>query len=391
MHDDLKSSFHQSDDNESIIKEQAKTIAELAAEVKKCRDAEHLLREMIEKNPISIQILDKNGVSVAVNKAHTLFFGARPKTNYSVFDDQLLLEQGLGKMFEKLRKGEVVFFPDTWYNAHLLNPDFANKTVWIKTLGFPIPDSQGRPDSYVIMHEDITQRKKSEEKLKRLNKQLSKATMHLKHVKEYERKEISREIHDELSQILSCVKIDIGLLGEKLKEPDLKSEAKAVYNKIDNAIEAVQNIIANLKPDPSSSDDIVKAMELYIGEMMQKSRIEIKTRIEKKIILTPGVSIHVYKILKESLTNIFRHAEATKVIIKLKMVKGSLVFSIADNGCGITAKQIRSPKSHGIESMRERTELMGGSFSIKKAKKGGTQIIINIPLQNIEPDEYIDL
>jgi signal transduction histidine kinase/CheY-like chemotaxis protein len=111
---------------------------------------------------MSIQILDTEGFPIQVNPAHTKLFGVEPPSNYSVFNDSQLLSLGFGKLFERIKKGEVVFFPDSYYNVNDVDPSFPDAPAWVKALGFTLNDNNGKPHKIVLMHENITERKNAE-------------------------------------------------------------------------------------------------------------------------------------------------------------------------------------------------------------------------------------
>jgi PAS domain S-box-containing protein len=125
--------------------------------------AEKFIDDLIEKNPLSIQILDKNGFTLKVNTAHSVLFGAPPPSNFSIFAD--LQNKGFCEYILIAKKGEVVHLPDIYYNVHDDFPGLPDKPVWIRAVLFPLTDSTGNIERFVFMHEDITERKLSEEKL----------------------------------------------------------------------------------------------------------------------------------------------------------------------------------------------------------------------------------
>ena len=124
--------------------------------------SEAIFKDIIEKNPMSIQILDTEGYPIQVNSAHTKLFGVEPPSNYSVFNDSQLLSLGFSKLFERIKKGEVVFFPDSYYNVNDVDPSFPDAPAWVKALGFTLNDNNGKPNKIVLMHENITERKNAE-------------------------------------------------------------------------------------------------------------------------------------------------------------------------------------------------------------------------------------
>ncbi len=126
------------------------------------RQAEKLLQDIVDKNPMSIQIVDKDGFTLKVNAAHTRLFGAVPPPGFSIFNDPQLKQQGFEDLFGRVKKGEVAHFPDACYNAHDVSPDFPDVPVWVRTIIFPLTDNAGQPERFVLMHENITERKQIE-------------------------------------------------------------------------------------------------------------------------------------------------------------------------------------------------------------------------------------
>ncbi|NVN93929.1 MAG: PAS domain S-box protein [Bacteroidetes bacterium] len=130
------------------------------------KQSEKLLHDIIDKNPISIQIVDKKGLTIKINPAHTKLFGTVPPPNFSIFDDLQSKSPTLEKLILLVKKGEVVQLPDLYYNTHDISSDFPNFPVWIRALIFPIKDNYGNPDRFVFMHENITARKHAEDLIK---------------------------------------------------------------------------------------------------------------------------------------------------------------------------------------------------------------------------------
>jgi PAS domain S-box-containing protein len=124
--------------------------------------SESIFKDIIEKNPMSIQILNMEGYTIQTNSAHTNLFGVSPPGNYSIFNDRQLMQQGMGNLFKKIKNGEVVYFPDSYFNVHDVDPSFPDSPVWIKAIGFTLNNNNGTPERIVLMHENITERKLAE-------------------------------------------------------------------------------------------------------------------------------------------------------------------------------------------------------------------------------------
>jgi len=125
--------------------------------------AEEMLQDIIDKNPMSIQIVDKEGFTLRVNPAHTLLFGAVPPSDFSIFTDLQNKQPALEKFILLAKSGEVVQLPDLYYNVKDSFPELPDFPVWIHAVIFPLKDNYGKPERFVIMHENITERKQSEE------------------------------------------------------------------------------------------------------------------------------------------------------------------------------------------------------------------------------------
>lgn len=129
--------------------------------------SENLINGIIDLNPFSIQIVDAKGHTVSVNAAHTQLFGSVPAPTYSVFDDVLVQRQNLDKEFDRLRNGEIVDFPEFYYNTHELDSSLPDKPIWLQMTAFPLIDSGGKPNAFVLMHKDITISRKTNDELQR--------------------------------------------------------------------------------------------------------------------------------------------------------------------------------------------------------------------------------
>ncbi len=124
------------------------------------------LAAVLDNNPMSIQILDGEGRTIRTNPAFLKLFGSIPPPHYSMFSDPTLAAQGLSPVFDQIQAGEVVYFPEVSYNAHDLFPDYPDFPVWVRAIGFPICGADGRPERFVLMHEDVSQRRRAEQALR---------------------------------------------------------------------------------------------------------------------------------------------------------------------------------------------------------------------------------
>jgi PAS domain S-box-containing protein len=230
---------------------------------------------------------------------------------------------------------------------------------------------------------DITERKQAEEKLRRTSKLLRELATHLQSVREEERTMIAQEIHDELGQVLTALKIQVSLLANKLnsdQEP-LKHKINSLLDMIDASVESVQKISAKLRPGILDELGLIAAIEWQTEEFEKLTSIKCSLVLPKEeLLLEKDKSTAIFRIFQESLTNIARHSLATKAKISLLNHQSNIYLEIQDNGKGITQDQIRAFKSLGIHGMEERAMVFGGQVYIEGIAGKGTTVKVEIPI-----------
>lgn len=237
-------------------------------------------------------------------------------------------------------------------------------------------------DVFVSVHQDITEYKETEKTLKHSQEKLRNLSIHLQSIAETERINIAREIHDELGQLLTAVKIDLTWLMNELsdgKKPLVK-KIKTTLSNIDSGIQTVKKISSDLRPNLLDRFGVIPALKRHAKEF--QTRMGIKCEITfntDHLVLDKDYSTAIFRIFQESLTNIARHADASMIKASLKKEDSKLYLKIEDNGKGITTNQIASATSFGIMGMRERALFMGGTLEINGVAGKGTTIIVTIP------------
>jgi PAS domain S-box-containing protein len=233
---------------------------------------------------------------------------------------------------------------------------------------------------------DITERKQAEDQLFRLNQELRNLTGHLDSVREEERANISRMIHDELGQALIALKMDVCWLEKNLQKTQkpLAELASSMLGLIDETFDKVRWISTVLRPRWLDDLGLAETMKWLAEEFQEMTEIKTRIVVGRDLNLDKQLSTAIYRIFQESLTNIFRHAKASNVQVSLKRQGQQLILIVTDDGVGISRTQIGNPKSFGIIGMRERAQFQGGSFAIKGAKGSGTSIRVVFPLKNGE-------
>jgi PAS domain S-box-containing protein len=234
----------------------------------------------------------------------------------------------------------------------------------------------------LVLANDVTEKYIAEEKLKESYDAIRKLTEYLQNVREEERLYMAREIHDELGQLLTVMKMDVAWINRRT-EPEntgIKEKLSEILSVIDTTAKAVRRIASELRPSLLDDLGLVAAMEWHLEEFEKRSGISKELYIpDTEIILPDSLKIGIFRIFQESLTNVARHAEATKVIVSLIQNDKELVLTIKDNGKGFDEKE-GDKKTLGLLGMKERTQMMGGEYSISGIAGEGTIVTVMIPL-----------
>ncbi|MFH1943360.1 MAG: PAS domain S-box protein [bacterium] len=267
-----------------------------------------------------------------------------------------------------------------------------NKFLFLDVYKAPFWDETGKMIGTVGCGRDVTkeqqieeERKQTEEKLKKSQKQLSSLTAHLQSVREEERANVAREIHDELGQSLTALKMDLFWMDQKIPKDEnaLRQKILDMIELTDATIQSVKRISTELRPGLLDDLGLSAAIEWQADEFQKHTGIRCKITIEpEEIILDKELSIAIFRIFQETLTNIARHAQATKVQTWLIKKEHFIKLDVQDNGKGITEKQMHNIKSFGLIGIRERASFLGGKVKITGEKNRGTVISVSIPLSS---------
>jgi signal transduction histidine kinase len=223
---------------------------------------------------------------------------------------------------------------------------------------------------------------KSVEKEKNALEQLQQLTKYTENARENERAWISRELHDDLGQALTAVKIDLGIIRKNISDQSVVSQINKVNALVSETIKTVQRITSNLRPDIISDLGLESALEWYTKEYAERYGTEVLLDMDSEISFSSEDSLTLFRIMQESLTNIARHSKASRVNIGLRKTGDNINFTISDNGIGITDGRKNAKNSFGIMSMKERAASLKATFDISGINGGGTIVKLIIPLTN---------
>ncbi len=256
--------------------------------------------------------------------------------------------------------------------------------VWVLGKARLVEGDDGEPTVLEGIWMDITERKLSEEELRSSRERLRDLSAHLQVVREEERTHIAREIHDQLGQTLTRLKIDLALLADELPDnhSHLLRKTVSMSMLLDSTLQTVRKISAQLRPPALDHLGVSVAVEQELLEFQQRLGIQCDLiATPEDLTLDPERSTAIFRILQEALTNVARHANATRVDVRLKKENDCVSLVISDNGRGIQRDHVYNPNSLGLIGMRERALQWGGEIEIKRGNGRGTLVELRIPLR----------
>ena len=232
---------------------------------------------------------------------------------------------------------------------------------------------------------DIKERKKAEEEIVLANTSLRSLSSHLQTIREEERTAISRELHDELGQQLTALKMDIIWIGKKLNANDvlLKEKIAESSSLVDDTVKTIRRINTELRPGILDDLGLCAALDWQAKEFTKRTGITCNIQIcENEPVLDKNTSINIFRIFQETLTNITRHSSATEVNAALEIENKTFLLTIHDNGIGFDAEEVKQKKSFGMLGIKERALAINAAIEIVTQKGEGTTIKLILPIIN---------
>jgi PAS domain S-box-containing protein len=349
---------------------------------KALQQSEEKYRTLVEQANDGIFIADQSGKFIIVNTAGSRLsqYSKEELAGMTIYDiadpeelkvkpfrfEEMKSEQG-ARSERKLRKKDGTLI-DIEINAKFL--------------------SDGR---FLAFIRDITEQKKAQEEINNSYRAIRKLSSHLQNAREEERIHIAREIHDELGQQLTVLKMDISWLNKKMKalnEPVLIEKTNEILLMLNDTVNTVRRISSDLRPGLLDDLGLAAAIEWHLQEFGKRSGIntEFVTQ-ETEVIIPQTLKTGLFRIFQESITNIARHAEATDVVVELFIEEATISMSITDNGKGFDVTAIGRKKTLGVLGMQERTVMMGGKFRIRRNPEKGMKVEVNVPIiQDVATD-----
>ncbi len=342
------------------------------------KDLERLVRKQTEEitniltyTPAVVYIKDKAGRYTLVNTRYEELFDVRNaeirgKTDYDI------LPESVADQFRASDSQVLAESRSLQVEEHIQQSDENHTYLAVK---FPIYDESGNISGVCGILNDITAVKKAQTQLRRLSGSIMAN-------QEKERSAIARELHDELGQVLTALRMDSVWMHERLREkdPEAAERALTMCRLIDKNIEDVRGMAFRLRPGVLDDLGLVDALEWYTADFERRTEIACVFEHENVPRLNETVSTAAYRIAQEALTNVARHAGAGQVQVSLKLNNGLLMLAVADDGQGFDALDLSESDGLGVAGMRERATLVGGMLEVHSEQGNGTQVFLKVPI-----------
>lgn len=350
------------------------------------RQSEDRFRRLAENAPDMIYRMSlPDGRYVYVSPASTNLTGYTPQ---ELQESPLLIRKIIHPDWRK-------YFEEQWTKllAGDLLPTYEYQIIhrsgeirWLNQRNVLSRDEHGVPAAVEGIVTDVTDRKRAMAELSRLNEQQRALSVRLLHAREEERTRIAREIHDELGQSLTGLKMDLSWSYGRIprQEEPLLNKTKSMIGIVDDTIRTVRRIATEMRPGILDDLGLVAALEWQAQEFQERSGVQCAvTATIGELAIDEGPTTALFRIFQESLTNVVRHAQAARVDVSLTREGRCVRLDIIDDGIGIREEEQQSGQSLGILGMRERTMACGGAFSIKGARGRGTTVSVRIPVPSL--------
>lgn len=359
-------------------------IAELKNAEEELRLAYKRLSYLVENTPLAVIEWDKDlFISRWSNQAEKIFgWRSNEALGKNLYDSDLAI---LYK--EDLSAVDMIAYQLTnglVDRNHSINRNVTKdgKVIYCEWYNSVLRDEQGNVVTILSLTHDITERKEADERLNESFLQIRSLTEHLQNIREQERTRIAREIHDELGQQLTVMKMDVASVNKKLKgiNSEIREKINGLISLLDDSMQSVRRIASELRPSILDDLGLNAAIEWQLEVLEKRTGIRFNFKEpEFEWPLPDNVKTNLYRIFQEALTNIVRHANATEVAVKVEQIETQFRLTIQDNGNGFEQTSVDEKKTLGILGIKERTAMMSGTYNISSAAGKGTTLVINIP------------
>lgn len=337
-------------------------------------------RGLVEQSLVGLYII-QDGMFQYVNPRWAAMFGRtqaemapRPVADFIAPEDRGTV---LGNLDKRI-SGEI---STIFYHFKGLHKDGRLVDIEVQGTRFQY---RGRP-AVIGVGIDMTDTRLREQEIARSQERLRELSQHLLTVREEQRSQLARELHDVLGGTLTALKMDIGWLKKHTTETKLATRADTMMELVCDAIDTVRKISAELRPGVLDNLGLLDAIEWETGRFRERMGIECKLTLQAAPVeIEEAAAIAIFRIFQEALTNIARHAQATRVDIDAGLVDGQLLLCVQDNGTGFDMTAAGKRKSYGLIGMAERARQFGAALEITGEPGRGTRIVLRYPLAGKE-------
>ena len=346
------------------------------------RSSERKYKLLFKSNPQPMWMFDLPGYNIIdVNDSAASQYGYTREEFLSLQASDLRPEEDVEKFMKYLNTNfrEGIHYAGAWRhkkkNGEIIYVDILSHDILY----------EAKPVRLILAN-NITDKYIAEEKLKESYEAIRELTGHIQNIREEERSHIAREIHDELGQQLTVLKMDVSWLNKKMGHNDeiVANKLKSLAEMIDGTVKTVRRISSELRPSLLDDLGLVAAIDWHLKEFGRRSGIEVAFHEPEHDLPVPEkFKTGLYRIFQESLTNVARHSGASSVKVVLEEKDNYLVLSIEDNGKGFDMQKTKDRRTLGILGMQERSMMMGGIYEIKSQPGKGTMITVSVPVKTI--------
>ncbi len=349
---------------------------------KKLRENEEFLISILESMSDGVMAINKDFQYTYWNKEMEHIFNTSRETR--LYSEKKpweispeLVEMGVDEMMKKAMRGEIVQKEEI-YNRLKDGTESFTSEIYL-----PLKGAMGEIRGVIGVIKDISERKLAEQALKKSEEDLRNLAKHMESVRENQRTSIAREIHDELGQSLTALKMDVFWLQKKFGEKDnkLMEKTNSMIELTDLTIQTVKKICSELRPGLLDDLGLIPALEWQAEEFQNRFGIKCELQIESEdLVIDSQSSTALFRIFQETLTNVARHSQATKLTLILLEKNDRIEMIVKDNGIGISDEKLHHSKSFGLMGIKERILGLSGKILIQGVKDEGTTVTISIPV-----------
>ncbi len=348
-------------------------------------EQEHnLFSILLDELPNIIYIKDLKGRFVTLNRSYAKYLGLNnPLEAIGKTILELVPEQSINNINNLLYEGEDIINTDSpMINDESLFKSPTGEERWHLRSKIPIKDKGGEIIGLMGTGLDITELKQAEERLKNLSRRIFTA-------QEDERRRIARDLHDSVNQLLSSIRFRIQAVEKsilQINQTEDLNHIRKVKDLLERSIQEIRRISNNLMPFELEDLGLEVALCNICNEVMDRTDLEIEINLSGIYKRMPqDLELALYRIVQEALNNVVKHAEATKVSVRLLRLKDKVELRIKDNGKGFEYQNDKKlkPDRHsgmGLLSMKERTALIDGELTVESSPQNGTDVSVEIPL-----------